>query len=341
MHKLRQLWPFGLLVGFVAGLPFWEPQRSTAFLSGAYRYPNVAEPLPHSNVEATFVSWVDPTASQQIAAALAMAQRRRSLALITLEPFADPALAEGSRTLVRDVEQGRYDARLDVLLDQLCRPQQPVLLRFAHEMDHTGQYPWSVRQGADYVRLYRAVWQRAHQQSRCRRLHWVWSPAGNGDARPFWPGGDAVDLIGVSVYSSPRWSRRGELSSFAEIYDRRRWLHANYRKPVLIAEMGISGTTEQRRRWLLEARDALARYPELIGWVYFNAPQPRWIPLETGHEDWTLPSALSALVTAPLNRPTELCMLLHVSAPMLSPKLCASGSGDAAADAAGASGPGV
>jgi len=341
MHKLRQLWPFGLLVGFVAGLPFWEPQRSTAFLSGAYRYPNVAEPLPHSNVEATFVSWVDPTASQQIAAALAMAQRRRSLALITLEPFADPALAEGSRTLVSDVEQGRYDVRLDVLLDQLCRPQQPVLVRFAHEMDHTGQYPWSVRQGADYVRLYRAVWQRAHQQSRCRRLHWVWSPAGNGDARPFWPGGDAVDLIGVSVYSSPRWSRRGELSSFAEIYDRRRWLHANYRKPVLIAEMGISGTTEQRRRWLLEARDALARYPELIGWVYFNAPQPRWIPLETGHEDWTLPSALSALVTAPLNRPTELCMLLHVSAPMLSPKLCASGSGDAAADAAGASGPGV
>jgi beta-mannanase len=341
MHKLRQLWPFGLLVGFVAGLPFWEPQRSTAFLSGAYRYPNVAEPLPHSNVEATFVSWVDPTASQQIAAALAMAQRRRSLALITLEPFADPALAEGSRTLVSDVEQGRYDVRLDVLLDQLCRPQQPVLVRFAHEMDHTGQYPWSVRQGADYVRLYRAVWQRAHQQSRCRRLHWVWSPAGNGDARPFWPGGDAVDLIGVSVYSSPRWSRRGELSSFAEIYDRRRWLHANYRKPVLIAEMGISGTTEQRRRWLLEARDALARYPELIGWVYFNAPQPRWIPLETGHEDWTLPSALSALVTAPLNRPTELCMLLHVSAPMLSPKLCASGSGDAAADAAVASGPGV
>ena len=340
MHKLRQLWPLGLLLGFVAGLPFWSPLRSTAFLSGAYRYPSVAEPLPHSSVEATFVSWVDPTASQQIAAALATAQRRRSLALITLEPFADPALAEGPRTLVRDVEQGRYDARLDVLLDQLCRPQQPVLLRFAHEMDHTGQYPWSVRQGSDYVRLYRAVWQRA-QQPRCRRLHWVWSPAGNGDARPFWPGGDAVDLIGVSVYSSPRWSRRGELSSFAEIYDRRRWLHAQYRKPLLIAEMGVSGSLEQRRRWLLDARDALARYPELIGWVYFNAPQPRWMPLSTGHEDWTLPSALTALVTAPLNRPSEFYMLLDVSVPMLSPKLCASGSGPAVADAAAAGGPGI
>jgi len=275
-------------------------------------------PLAHSSIEAVFISWVDPRASQQIAAALQRARQRRSLPLITLEPFADPAIAGGHRRLVRDVEQGRYKARLDPLLDQLCRPQQPVLLRFAHEMDHTGQYPWSLRRGSDYVRLYRAVWQQA-QQPRCRRLHWVWSPAGNGDPRPFWPGGDAVDLIGVSVYSSPRWRGDGRLRTFAELMDQRRWLHLHYRKPLLVAEMGVSGTPLQRRRWLQEARAALPRYPELIGWVYLSAPQPRWIPLQTGHEDWSLPAADLQLVTASLNPP---CESLHASVPLLARQRC-------------------
>ncbi|NDC35804.1 MAG: hypothetical protein EBZ51_10615 [Synechococcaceae bacterium WB9_2_112] len=337
---LRRLWPFGLLLGFVLGVPLWAARRDGLFLQGAYSYQAASIAAEGSNIEAAFVSWVDPTATQQVAGLMSRARQRHRLAVITLEPFADPARANGSVSLVNDVLQGRYDRYLEPLIAAICRPQQPVLLRFAHEMDHTGQYPWSVRQGADYVRLYRAVWQRA-QQPRCRRLHWVWSPAGNGDARPFWPGGDAVDLIGVSVYSSPRWSRDGDLSGFAEIYQSRRWLHFLYRKPLLIAEMGVSGTPEQRRRWLLDARDALARYPELIGWVYFNAPQPRWMPLRTGHEDWTLPPALRALVTAPLHRPSQLCMFLDVSVPMLSPKLCASGGDPGVADAAAASGSGV
>lgn len=321
MPRLQHLWPLGLLVGFVAALPLWSAKSSLAFLTGVYRYPPVAQPVPHSSIEAAFVSWVDPSAVQQIQQLLFRAERRRALPLLTLEPFADPAIANGERTLVRDVEQGRYKARLAAVLDQLCRRQQPVLLRFAHEMDHTGQYPWSLAKGADYVRLYRSVWAQA-QQPRCRRLHWVWSPAGNGDPRAFWPGADAVDLIGVSVYSSPRWQSDGSLRSFAEIYDQRRWLHLHYRKPLLIAEMGVSGSGEQRRRWLREARSAVARYPELLGWVYFSAPQPRWIPLPTGHEDWTLPALALPLVVAPPELRSPACTFLDVSVPPFARQLC-------------------
>jgi hypothetical protein len=319
---LRQLWPFGLVVGFALGLPLWNPQRSQAFFSGVYSYPSGGPSVLHSTLEPAFVSWVNPTAAQQIKVVMERAHSRRSLPLISLEPFADPAIPNGSSTLVEDVVQGRYNRWLAPLLAELCRPEQPVLLRFAHEMDHTNQYPWSVAQGDAYVRLYRAVWQQA-QQPRCRRLHWVWSPAGNGDARPFWPGADAVDLIGISIYTSPRWNTDGQLHTFADIYDRRRWLHLQYRKPLLVAEMGLGGSLEQRRRWLLEARAAVARYPELIGWVYFNAPQPRWIPLATGHEDWSLPAAALALVTYPLERPSFHCMLIDVWFPNLRQQLCA------------------
>jgi beta-mannanase len=321
MTALRTLWPLGLVAGFLAGLPFWSPQRNVAFLTGAYRYPSVADSLPNSTIETAFVSWVDPTAPAQIDHLLDRAKRRRSLAMLSLEPFADPARPNGHRTLVDDVINGAYQQRLTVVLKALCRPDQPVLLRFGHEMDNTNQYPWSVRRGSDYVRLYRAVWAQA-QQPRCRRIHWVWSPAGNGDSSVFWPGGDVVDLIGVSVYSSPRWSRNGELHSFAQVYERRRWLHLQFRKPLLVAEMGVTGTDQQRRRWLIEAREAIRWYPELIGWVYFSAPQPTWIPLVTGHEDWSLSSELLDLVTHPQPSYSFHCQLLHVSLPVLHQKIC-------------------
>ena len=321
MKCLKHLWPLGLLLGFLAGLPLWSVQRSLSFFTGAYRYPQVTESLPHSSIEPAFVSWVDPLAPQVIAAVMERARKRRSLPLFTVEPFAAPARPEAQSTLVDDVVRGDYNQRIEAVLEQVCRPDQPVLLRFAHEMDNTGQYPWSVTSGEDYVRLYRTVWAQA-QQLRCRRLHWVWSPAGNGDPRRFWPGADAVDLIGVSVYSSPRWTENGELRSFAQVYDRRRWLHVQFRKPLLVAEMGVSGTEQQRRRWLIDARAAIRNYPELIGWVYFSAPQPRWIPLPTGHEDWSLPAALLVLVSAPqLSEPFH-CQLLHVSIPSLHQKLC-------------------
>lgn len=67
---------------------------------------------------------------------------------------------------------------------------------------------------------------------------------------------------------------------------------------------------------------AVARYPELIGWVYFNAPQPRWIPLATGHEDWTLPDPLLLLVTAPPEPRSLPCELLDASVPFVARRLC-------------------
>ena len=321
MTTLRTLWPLGLLAGFMAGLPFWSPQHQLAFFTGVYRYPPVADSLPNSSIETAFVSWVDPNAPVQIRDLLDRAKRRRSLAMLSLEPFADPARPNGQRTLVNDVVLGAYQPQLTAVLKVLCRPDQPVLLRFGHEMDNTGQYPWSVRRGSDYVRLYRVVWAQA-QQPQCRRLHWVWSPAGNGDARPFWPGADAVDLIGVSVYSSPRWHANGQLHSFAEVYERRRWLHLQFHKPLLVAEMGVSGTPAQRRRWLEAARTAIPRYPELLGWVYFSAPQPRWIPLPTGHEDWSLPAADLGLVSSFQPSKAFHCQLLHAFPSFVRQKLC-------------------
>jgi beta-mannanase len=321
LKALQRIWPLGILLGFVAGVPLWSTQANSTFFSGAYRYPEPDKPLAHSSIDSTFVSWVDPLAPRHISSFLDRARQRGSLPLITLEPFPNPSRLHSDRTLVRDVVRGDYNQSIRAVLDSLCRPGQPVLLRFAHEMDNTGQYPWSVRHGEDYVRLYRAVWAKA-RHPKCKRVHWVWSPAGNPDAALFWPGGDVVDLIGVSVYSSPRWSRNEGLRSFAQVYGQRRWLHREFRKPLLVAEMGVSGDPEQRRRWLLDAREAIRGFPELIGWVYFSAPQPTWIPLATGHEDWTLSPRLLDLVVSPQSLYAFHCQLLNVTLSSLHQKMC-------------------
>jgi beta-mannanase len=300
MSRLLNVWPLGFLIGFLVGHRLWLAEKRTDFLAGIYQYPSLAKSVTHSTIETVFVSWVDPKAAHQISEVLQRSRKRRSLPLITLEPFPDSAIPNGSQTLVEDVVNGAYQQHLDTLLSLLCRPDQSILLRFAHEMDHAGQYPWSVQKGSDYIRLYRSVWDSA-QKPNCRNLYWVWSPAGNGDSRQFWPGNDAVDIIGVSVYNSPRWNANGQLTTFEELYKHRRWLHRLYHKPMLIAEMGISGEPDEQQRWLAEARSSITRFPELIGWVYFSAPQPRWIPLPTGHEDWSLPKSLLEFVTTPID----------------------------------------
>lgn len=336
----HRCWPLGLLLGFGLGIAQWPLRREGALLSGLYSYPEPVHVQPHSTLEPAFVSWLDPAAPDRLTALLARARQRRSLPLVTLEPFEDPAAgAAGALPLDRAVEQGRYDHRLLPLLERLCRPDQPVLLRFAHEMDQRAQYPWAFRDGRQYIRLYRAVWSRA-QQPRCRQLQWIWSPAGGGDPRPFWPGGDAVDLIGISVFSAPRWSASGEPSSFAALVERRRWLYRLYAKPMLIAEMGISAAPDAQRRWLLAARRALVRYPELVGWVYFDAPQPRAMPLPGGPLDWSLPPAARALVTAPLPRRSVVCELLDVSSTPAGLRLCPALVPDAAVGAVAGSRPG-
>lgn len=321
MKCLKRLWPLGLALGLVAGVPFWFSQRRVLFYSGVYRYPHVDEPLPHSSIDAAFVSWVDPKAPQQIISLLDQARARKSLALITLEPFPDPSLPRSDRSLLRDVIEGRYNRHIKAVFEPLCAQERPVLLRFAHEMDNAGQYPWSVGNGEDYIRFYRSVWAQA-RQPRCRHLHWVWSPAGNDHSASFWPGSDAVDLIGISVYSSPRWSPDGQLRDFAQVYEQRRWLYRRFRKPMLVAEMGVSGADEGRRRWLIDARHAIRHYPELLGWVYFSAPQPTWISLPEGHEDWSLPPTLLHLITVAKSSQSFHCRLLHASLFVLHQEFC-------------------
>lgn len=262
-------------------------QPPHAPLMGLYEpVPSAAHQAP-MELASTFIDWNDDDLLEQVQRFLAESRARRQLPLLTLEPFPDRAMGRGDADLLRDVVAGRYDRRLRALGQLLAREPGPVLLRLGHEMDIRRQYPWSFERPEHYIQLYRGVFHRLNGRQ-LPQVRWVWSPAGTDRAHLFWPGGEHVDLIGISIYSSRAWSQDRSLQSFAGQLAEKAWLHRRFRRPLLVAEAGVSGSAAEQQRWLAEALDALPRFPEVCGLVYFNAPQPSWMPLPTGHENWQL-----------------------------------------------------
>lgn len=255
------------------------------------------EPLPSQaqragfGFEVMFLDWNDAAAVPRLERFLQRAHRRQRLPLLTLEPFADRGRAGRSGDLLGDVLAGRHDAELRAIARTLAAHPGVVLLRFAHEMDKPGQYPWSYRDPGRYRTLYHSVHARMSREGP-RNLRWVWSPAGTPQADRFWPGDRYVDLIGISIYASRAWSPDRSLESFERQVRQKRWLQQRFGRPLLLAEVGVSGSAEDQRRWLREAVASLSRFPEVCGLVYFQAPQPSWMPLVTGHEDWALKPAV-------------------------------------------------
>jgi len=238
-------------------------------------------------LEILFLDWNDIKAKPQLQAFLTRAKEKQRLPLLTLEPFHDRAAGRSSADLMEDVINGHHDKAIAYISQTLATHPGPVLLRFGHEMDITGQYPWGFKSPSNYIKLYQTVFQKFALQ-RPNNLQWIWSPAGRPGADRFWPGNDYVNLIGISIYASRAWTQDRSLQSFSQQLEQKRWLQQRYGRPLLLAEVGVSGSAAEQKRWIEEALASLSRFPEVCGLVYFQAPQPAWMPLPTGPENWQL-----------------------------------------------------
>jgi endoglucanase len=262
-----------------------EPPRSPLF--GFYERAESDLQKRRLGIEILFLDWQDPNATARLITFLKRAQQRQRIPLITLEPHPRYEAGRGQETLWADVMTGHHDQTINSIATTLATSRNPILVRFGHEMDIKGQYPWSFNDHERYISMYQYV-HKKFGGSRLSHVYWVWSPAGRPNSHLFWPGGAFVDVIGISAYATRAWRADRSLESFTQILERTRWLHRRYGRPLLIAEAGVSGSSADQQRWLSEAVKALPRFPEVCGLVYFNAPQPSWMPLETGHEDWSL-----------------------------------------------------
>jgi cellulose synthase (UDP-forming) len=285
-HRWSALWPAAVAPPPVTALPAqglaWGAYDPEGRLAGA-------EGLA---IEQVYRPWNGE--ARRLTEAVRLIRRRGRVPLVTLEPW--PAVWAGltRETLFEDAVAGRYDASIRESCAALGRESpQAVLVRWGHEMDLADRYPWASGDAQGFVAAYR------HFVATCRatgatNLSYVWAPGGAPDLQDYWPGGEHVDYVGMTVLDFAEWDvslGAGGPYAFRELFDPRYRLVQDYGKPVLVCELGTTGPAEYRRRWVAEAGAAFSAYPLLRGVVYFNAVDPvAWG--EAGVPDWRVPPAV-------------------------------------------------
>jgi hypothetical protein len=291
-----------VLVGLMAQQTILSRKPQSKLLShlpslmmGVYRHDPAAEPIAGLNSSHTFIDLADSNSLDLLRVFLLRSQNKRVVPMVTLEPFPSKKRPPGGEQLLFDMRAGVYDSSIDQILSILKEYKRPVLLRFAHEMDAKGLYPWSYSDGRKYVALYDYVFQRALLLG-AKNILWVWSPQGRDNADQYWPGRRHVDLVGVSIYASIAFSSDKQLPSFESLLNQRLWIARRYSKPFIVAEVGVSANGYEQQQWLHKALASLGQFSGLRGFFYFQEQQPAFMPLASGHEDWRLPPvALSKL----------------------------------------------
>jgi beta-mannanase len=209
---------------------------------------------------------------------------RKVTPMMTVEPY-----VEGKAVTLSAIASGTYDSLIHAEATAAKKLVQPVLVRFAHEMNGTW-YPWSGSPTAykeawiHYVNIFRA--------DEANNVKFVWSPNVNNGSYPFsgyFPGDAYVDYVGLDGYNwgGSEWKSLKQV--FASSYTEVTKLST---KPVLIAETASAEAGGSKPGWistgLLET--VPAEFPRVAGVVWFSRDNSG-----AGERDWRLESSASSV----------------------------------------------
>lgn len=241
-------------------------------------------------IEHYFVTWRLDNA-QELVSALNDAKKANRLPLITLEPWPWQWNNMVSDTLFDDILAGKYDPTIERIFQVIKKHyNQPILLRFAHEMDIINLYPWSIKDGKKYIKAYQYIVDFARRLE-VNNLIWVWSPAGNINALDYYPGDNYVDYVGISIFAYTKFPERNmyqDAPSLEQIISEKYWLANFAGKPMILAEVGISAYEEEKTKWLQQVGQTIIKFPKIKAFVYFNQEQPYHISPTVFEGKWQL-----------------------------------------------------
>jgi len=254
---------------------------------GVYDPPGNFSETEGVTIEHLFLPWEDVALESLFDAADYAAERGRVL-LVTLEPWTWVRSERNTPELLRQgILSGAFDRNVQAICATLGQLDLPVTFRWGHEMDHErGDFIWAGWNPEDYVAAYRRV------TGLCRdaapEISLMWSPLGDEEMEAYWPGDEHVDIVGLTVFglqaADQLWHGRDR--SFSEILSPRYERAMEFDRPIVVAEVGYSGSAEYVEAWENEVRQVGDLFPDLVGVVYFNFPEVYPWPDGLGLPDW-------------------------------------------------------
>ncbi|MFC9639170.1 glycoside hydrolase family 26 protein [Streptomyces mirabilis] len=219
-----------------------------AFAKSAGKKPNLIE---------FYSAWGD----RYEAAAVQHARDYKALPFIAWEPF-DKTLGQ--------IASGADDAYIRGYARSVKELNLPVAISFAHEMN-AFWYPWGTKKAtaAQFVAAYRHVHDLFDQEG-ATQVIWVWSPnvinpVPTVRLKPYWPGEEYVDWVGVIGY----YAHTGP-STFSTLYGpTTTQIRAFTKKPVIIAETAAEAG-QRKPADITDLFKGTAAHDDVIGFVWFN-----------------------------------------------------------------------
>jgi PEP-CTERM putative exosortase interaction domain len=227
----------------------------------------------------------------------------QSVLHLTWEPWSRSGASDDSYTLSH-IAAGQYDDYITKFAQDCRQWQDPIRLRFAHEMisvaGSASWYPWQ-----DKPTEYIAAWQHVRQIFRdqnATNVEFVWAPnsypADLETLRQYYPGAENVDWLGMDGYNPgedglpgyPYWQNFDDLFfnlynvmvDHPEVFGDKKIMLAEFAS----AELDAYGT-RTKAEWIFNAFQAIKeRYSEIEAFYWFNTLK---------EADWRIDSSADSL----------------------------------------------
>lgn len=244
-------------------------------------------------------------------------RKKKAVPCITWEPF---YLKDGEEVAVSHLEllAGEWDEYILGFAEACARWGQPLILRFAHEMN-IQRYHWGTEKtayGPQSPAIYREMFRymvRLFRRAEASNVLWAFCPnaenvpdqswdssAGWNRAETYYPGDAFVDILGIDGYNwgttqtleKSGWqsSWRSFTDIFGPMFGILRELSPG--KPIVIFETATAHTGGSKSKWIEEMIQTAEKW-RLTGVIWFQVNK---------EIDWRLNSGKGGMVRLPASR---------------------------------------
>ncbi len=185
---------------------------------------------------------------------------------------------ERDKNGMADVAKGVYDKYIIKWAEEAKKFDNPLFLRFGHEMNDPYRYPWGPHNNKpeDFVKAWIHVYN-IFKNVNANNVIWIWAPhPAYGYFEYFYPGDKYVDYVGIGTLNFGSIAAWSQWWTFDEIFGSHYKEITSFDKPIMITEFGSLSWGGDKCLWFKEALENLPqKYPAIKSIMFFHVSEDK------------------------------------------------------------------